>query len=95
MDISQYIERRLAKFNEIKKINVPTDKTYIQRVREAIEKSNSLAERVSIEVNGEDVTQKHRHEAMLPIPEAFGKPTSKTYQSLASDGTMLSLDVLG
>lgn len=90
-NISDYIQRRLAKFNEQKKINVPQDgQSYIARVRQAIEKQNDLSSRVEFEgINNEAI----RNEIKMPIPEAFGKPAPKTYQSLASDGTMLSLDV--
>lgn len=91
MNIASFIERKIKALSENKFVKIPTEKSYTQLVREAVLAANSMADRVSIEVNGIDVTQQHIDKVKIILPDALNKP--KTFEAFGSDGSIFAIEV--
>ncbi|MDR3458305.1 MAG: hypothetical protein P4N60_12720 [Verrucomicrobiae bacterium] len=90
-NISDYLQRRLTKFNETaKKIDVLNEQSYMDKVRDSIIRANNLSSRVEFEgINNEAI----RNEIMLQVPKEFGAPQPKTYISHSSQGDCKSFGI--
>jgi hypothetical protein len=79
--IAQFLERKLKSLSDVK-IHVPTEQSRISRITEAVLRSNRLKERVSVLIDGEDVSAKILNQVRTPVP-SFNEKQPVTYQSLA------------
>jgi hypothetical protein len=91
-NIAQFLEKKLKAFSSGKFIKVADADDYMSRVREAIVRSNSLKDRVSIEVGGVDVTQQYIDKAKISMPKEF-KSKPVIFESFAADGSTFGIEV--
>jgi hypothetical protein len=90
--ISAFLERKLKVLNAENFIKVTDADDYISNVRNAVLRANNLRERVSIEIDGVELTQDQLGKVKIAMPDAFqAKPV--TYESFAADGSSFAIEI--